>query len=77
VYKLFPIAHILGLTLMLFSLTYLLPIGTAAYYSDGTLTEFTESMAISFFIGLTLWLGTRRYRRELKPRDGFALVVLL
>jgi trk system potassium uptake protein TrkH len=77
VHKLFPIAHILGLTLMLFSLAYLPPIWTAAYYADGTLLDFIESMAISFSIGLVLWLGTRRFKRELKPRDGFALVVLL
>jgi trk system potassium uptake protein TrkH len=76
-YKFLPIAHILGLTLMLFSLAYLAPIGTAAYYQDGTLIEFIESMAISFFSGLVLWLATRRYKRELKPRDGFVLVVLL
>lgn len=28
-------------------------------------------------IGLTLWSATRRYQRELKPRDGFILVTTL
>jgi trk system potassium uptake protein TrkH len=77
VYKLFPIAHLLGLTLMLFSFAYLPPIGTSVYYNDGTLIEFVESMAISFFSGFVLWVATRRFKRELKPRDGFALVVAL
>ncbi len=76
-HKIFPIAHVLGLTLMLFSLAYLPPIGTAFYYLDGTLPAFLESMGLSFFVGLLLWLITRRYKRELKPRDGFSLVVLL
>lgn len=76
-YKFLPIAHILGLTLMLFSLAYLPPIGTALYYADGTVIEFIESMAISFSVGFALWLSTRRFKRELKPRDGFVLVVLL
>lgn len=75
--KLFPIAHVLGLTLMLFSLAYLPPIGTAFYYVDGTLPAFLESMGLSFIAGLVLWLITRRYKRELKARDGFSLVVLL
>lgn len=63
--------------LMLFSLAYLPPIGTSIYYSDGTLIEFIESMAISFLAGFFLWIATRRFKRELKPRDGFALVVLI
>jgi trk system potassium uptake protein TrkH len=33
-------------------------------------------MAIAFGAGCVLWLGTRRFKRELKPRDGFVLVNL-
>jgi trk system potassium uptake protein TrkH len=75
--KFLPVAHVLGLMLMLFSLAYLPPIGISVLYADGTVVEFIESMAISFFSGLVLWVATRRFQRELKPRDGFALVVLL
>jgi trk system potassium uptake protein TrkH len=75
--KFLPVAHVLGLMLMLFSIAYLPPIVTSIHYADGTLIAFLESMAISFFSGMVLWLATRRYKRELKPRDGFALVVLI
>ncbi len=75
--KILPIAHALGLVLMVFSTTYLLPLGTAMYYGDGTAWDFILSMMITLGGGYALWLVTRRFHRELKARDGFLLVVLV
>lgn len=75
--RLLPTAHVIGLTLMLFSLAYLMPIVSAIWYSDGTEWEFLVSMTITLASGYAIWVVTRRFQRELKPRDGFLLVVLL
>ena len=75
-YRLLPVSHVLGGMLMVFSLTYLMPIASALIYRDGTLIDFVDAMAISFAAGFILWFGTRRHKRELKPRDGFLLVTL-
>ncbi len=75
--RLLPTAHVIGLTLMLFSLAYLMPIVSAVWYSDGTEWEFLVSMTITLASGYAIWVVTRRFQRELKPRDGFLLVVLL
>ena len=75
-YRLLPVSHVLGGMLMFFSVTYLMPILSALIYDDGTLIDFIDAMSISFAIGFILWFGTRRHKRELKPRDGFLLVTL-
>jgi trk system potassium uptake protein TrkH len=75
-YRLLPVSHVLGGMLMFFSITYLMPITSALVYNDGTLVDFIDAMLISFAAGFILWFGTRRHKRELKPRDGFLLVTL-
>ena len=37
---------------------------------------FEIAFCITFFTGLLMWLLTRRYKRELIPRDGFLLVTM-
>ena len=75
-YRLLPVSHVLGGMLMFFSLTYLMPIAGSLIYDDGTLIKFVDAMSISLAAGFLLWFGTRRHKRELKPRDGFLLVTL-
>jgi len=74
--RLLPVGHVLGAMLMFFSIAYLMPIVASLVYDDGTLIDFVAAMAIAFGAGALLWLGTRRFKRELKPRDGFVLVNL-
>lgn len=74
--KLLPVINIMGLLLMVFSLTFLMPIITSLIYDDGTLAVFVREMVVTFAIGFLFWITTRRFRRELKRRDGFLLVVL-
>jgi trk/ktr system potassium uptake protein len=67
--------HALGLMLVMFSLTYVLPIATALIYSDGTQNDFLLAMLMTFSAGLLLWMLTRRYKGELSIRHGYLLVV--
>jgi trk system potassium uptake protein TrkH len=67
--------HALGLMLVMFSLTYLLPIATSLIYSDDTAIDFLLAMVMTFAAGLLLWLLTHRYKGELSVRHGYLLVV--
>ncbi|MBS1217611.1 MAG: cation transporter [Proteobacteria bacterium] len=66
----------LGLIAMVMSLSHLLPLWVSLAYDDGAAAAFGLSMAVNFAAGCTMWLTTRRTRRELAPRDGILLVVL-
>jgi trk system potassium uptake protein len=70
------IAHLLGLMLTTFGLAYILPIGCSLATGDGLWTRFLLAAAITAIAGGALAAATFRYRRELKPRDGFLLVTL-
>jgi trk system potassium uptake protein TrkH len=74
--RLLPLARVFGLMLLVFSVTYLVPIATALVFDDGTEMLFVGDMMFTLGAGAVLWLATRRYDRELKARDGFLLVVL-
>lgn len=75
-FRLLPVAHVLGLMLMFFSITYLMPIVTSLLTGDGTWIDFVYAMLASLLGGAALSLLTLRHKRELKPRDGFLLVTL-
>ncbi|ELR64162.1 Potassium uptake protein TrkH [Photobacterium marinum] len=70
------IIRIVGLLLALFSVTMLAPALVALIYRDGAGYPFVVTFLILFTGGALLWVPNRRYRRELKARDGFLIVVL-
>ncbi len=70
------VVHVLGSMLMLFSVTYLLPVVTSLVYRDGMVADFIAAALICLGIGTLLWAATRRHKRELRSRDGFLLVSL-
>jgi len=70
------IQRILGLFLILFSVTLIPPIGVSIGYHDGELKHFVASMALTLIVGLVLWLPVKSYRRELRTRDGFFVVAM-
>jgi trk system potassium uptake protein TrkH len=70
------IARVLGLLMMLFSLTLVPPMLVSALYEDGTLNAFLYALMITFGIGLAVWLPVRSHKQELKTRDGFVITVL-
>ncbi|NNM60650.1 MAG: TrkH family potassium uptake protein [Steroidobacteraceae bacterium] len=71
-----PVAHVFALVIMGFAATMLAPLILALWGRDLALGSFVLSAAATFAIGALLWLTTRRYKRELKTRDGLLLVAL-
>lgn len=70
------VAHVLGSLLAIFGATYALPFVTSLIMSDGEAFTFLIGAAVSSGTGLLISFATRRYSRELKPRDGFLLATL-
>ena len=75
--RLTPILHVLGLVILLFSFTMLAPLANAFFAHDAAQHAFDKSFAVTLAAGLALWLVGLRWRRELKVRDGFLLVLLV
>jgi trk system potassium uptake protein TrkH len=59
-----------------FAVTFVMPMVCAIVTQDGTLDDFAIAAAINIVLGLAIAAATRRYKRELKARDGFLLVTL-
>jgi trk system potassium uptake protein TrkH len=70
------IQRILGLLLMVFSLTMLPPVGVSLYYGDGSHMSFVAAAAWLIAVGGIIWWPARRDRRDLRLRDGFMVVTL-
>ncbi len=70
------IVKVLGLLLMLFSLSLLPPIVISLIYQDGALREFLQVLVGVLALGLLLWYPARNHKRDLKIRDGFLIVVM-
>lgn len=70
------IQRILGLLLMLFSVTMLVPAAVSLLYADGQVALFADAFLILMAAGLLAWLPTRRLRGDLRLRDGFLVVAL-
>ena len=66
--------YVAGLTMVVFSLTMLLPLLVAFLGEDAGLTAFLDGFLLAFGGGAAVWLATRRGRSELNARDGFLLV---
>jgi trk system potassium uptake protein TrkH len=71
------VAHVLGLVLAIFGVAYVLPVGCSIITGDGLWLQFIMAAAINSGVGLAIALATLKFRRELKPRDGFLLVTLV
>jgi trk system potassium uptake protein TrkH len=74
--NLLAVQRILGLLLMLLSITMLPPLGVGLYYGDGTWQPFAQAAVILLVVGFVIWLPVRRRMRELRVRDGFLVVAL-
>ncbi len=75
--RLLPIARVMGLLLMIFSVAYLMPIAWSLGAHDGQAGRFALSMLVNFAVGALIWLLTRRHTREIRPREGFLIVALI
>jgi trk system potassium uptake protein TrkH len=71
-----PVAHVFAMVMMVFAMTMLAPLIMAIWGLDPALWSFVLSAVATFVLGALLWLATRRFKRELKTRDGLMLVAL-
>ncbi|MCH4564794.1 TrkH family potassium uptake protein [Halomonas sp. EGI 63088] len=70
------ILRILGLLLMLFSLTMMPPVLISLLFQDGLWEAFAAAIAITVLTGAVMYLPNRRARKELRTRDGFLIAAL-
>ena len=71
-----PVLNPLAIIIVFFGLLMLVPLGVSWYQQDGATLSYDEALASTLATGSLLWLMTRRFRRDLKPRDAFLLVAL-
>ncbi|MDC9594811.1 Trk system potassium transporter TrkH [Xenorhabdus sp. IM139775] len=70
------ITRIVGLLVILFSVTMIIPGLVALIYRDGAGRAFSQTFIFSLVIGLILWVPNREQKYDLKPKEGFLIVVL-
>ena len=70
------VQRVLGLILVLFSLTMVPPAAISLHFDDGHWLPFVESFALILAAGLLLWLPVQRVERDMRLRDGFLAVAL-
>ena len=68
--------RILGLLLMLFSMTLIPPMVVSWIYQDGASVAFLSSFALIIFIGMAVWAPVYKHRQDLRTRDGFIVTAL-
>jgi trk system potassium uptake protein TrkH len=70
------IQYVLGILLVLFAATLLVPLGVSLMYGDEARNAFSLSFIAIMTVGLALWLPLRGYEVNLQRREGFAIVAL-
>jgi len=71
-----PAFHAYSYILMLFSLLFLVPTAASLWRGDGSHALYEEAMVAALIAGVLLWVVTVRFRRDLRPADGFLIVAL-
>ncbi len=70
------IFKVLGILLMLFSITLIPPIMVALWFHDNGHFSFILAFVITFATGLLLWYPVYEIKQELRTRDGFLITAL-
>ena len=68
--------RVLGILLMMFSVTMLPPVVFSVLYQDGVEIIFLQAFTITFVFGFFLWLVFHRNKAEMRIKDGFLITVL-
>ncbi len=74
--KFVAVQKVLGLLLMVFSVTMLPPALVSVLYGDGAGMPFVYAFAVILGVGTLIWLPVATKHQELRLRDGFLVVVL-
>lgn len=70
------IQRILGMLMMIFSISLLPPVLVSLIYQDYAAKGFLIAFFVTVTIGLLAWLPVRKIRHELRLQDGFVIVAL-
>lgn len=68
------VQRILGLLLMMFSLTMLPPVVISLVFNDQAWMPFVKGFGLTLFAGFAFWLPVRKFHQDLRLRDGFLVV---
>ena len=68
------VQRILGLLLMLFSVTMLPPVVVSYIFEDGSSNAFLYAFSFTIVAGVLIWLPVRFQQEDLRLRDGFLIV---
>ncbi len=72
--NLYVVQRIVGLLLMIFSVTMLPPVVVAAIYRDGGSLAFLGGFGLTLATGFIIWAPVRRATLDMRLRDGFLVV---
>lgn len=76
-YRFAPVFRAMGMIIMLFGLTMLVPLILSWVTNDGAQTAYDEAFALTMLSGAWCWYHFRHCKKELTVRDGFLMVVLV
>ena len=74
---LLPVLRVLGMLMVMFALSMLLPFAVSWFTDDGIWRIYPWAIGITAAGGLSLWIGLDHFRRERPPRHGVILVTLV
>lgn len=72
--RLAVVQRLLGLLLLIFSVTMLPPVAFSFYFDDGGARPFLYAFAVTILAGFLIWLPVRQRQEDLRLRDGFLVV---
>ncbi len=73
----YPVIRVLGMIILVFGLTMLVPLAVSWIMDDGAQAAYDEAILVTVASGLLLAGATRRTKGDLSVRDGFLMVVLV
>lgn len=76
-HDIFPVLRVLGMLIVLFALSMLVPLSVSWTMHDGVWQVWPVAMLINMVLGLGLWWSMRSHTKELQARHGVILVTLV
>ena len=70
------ILNLFGILLVLFSVSFMIPIGVSLLYKDTSLNIFITTFLVVAFLGLSFWYFSKGDKQELNTNDGFIIITL-
>ncbi len=70
------VQRIVGLLLMIFSVTMLPPLAVSIYFGDSATIAFLDGFVIILALGAFVWYPVREHKGDLRLRDGFMITAL-